>query len=155
MGKAMAVLRDNGAGANNIDIYCLAKASQLQLERCSLQFKSELLSHLNNMKMMTDEVTLVDGVLRTVDLNCTVMIDADDKYQKAAIKQRAVDGLLTYFDVSHREFGETLSISRLQNHMHDVPGVRYFRLDNFPGDIQANLNEIIQLNNFELTMDLI
>jgi len=155
MGKAMAVLRDNGAGANNIDIYCLAKASHLQLERCSLQFKSELLEHLNNMKMMTDEVTLVDGVVRTLDLNCTISIDESDKYQKSAIKQRAVNGLLSYFDVANREFGETLSISRLQNHMHDVLGVRYFTVDNFPGDVQANLNEIIQLNNFELTMDLI
>ena len=155
MGKAMAVLRDNGAGANNIDIYCLARASQLQLERCSLIYKSELLSHLNNMKMMTDEVTLVDGVLRTLDLNCTVMIDAGDKYQQAAIKQRAVDGLLSYFDVANREFGESLSLSRLQNHMHEVSGVRYFKVDNFPGDITANINEIIQLNNFEITMDLI
>jgi hypothetical protein len=155
MGKAMAVLRDNGAGANNIDIYCLAKASQLQLERCSLQFKSELLTHLNTKKMMTDEITIVDAVIRTLDLNCTVMIDASDKYQKSAIKQRAVEGLLSYFDVANREFGETLSLSRLQNHMHEVLGVRYFRVDNFPGDIQANINEIIQLNNFELTMDLI
>ena len=104
---------------------------------------------------MTDEVTLVDGVLRTLDLNCTVMIDADDKYQQAAIKQRAVDGLLSYFDVANREFGESLSLSRLQNHMHEVSGVRYFKVDNFPGDITANINEIIQLNNFEITMDLI
>ena len=155
MGKAMAVLRDNGAGANNIDIYCLAKASQLQLERCSLQFKSELLTHLNAKKMMTDEITIVDAVIRTLDLNCNIMIDASDKYQKSAIKQRAVDGLLSYFDVANREFGETLSLSRLQNHMHEVLGVRYFRVDNFPGDIQANINEIIQLNNFEITMDLI
>ena len=151
----MAVLRNNGAGANNIDIYCLAKASALQLERCSLLFKEELLNHLNNLKMMTDEVTLVDGVIRTLDLNCTLMIDSEDKFQENAIKQRAADGLLSYFDVTNREFGESLSISKLQNHMHEVPGVRFFSVDNFPGDIKVNLNEIIQLNNFELTVDLV
>ena len=155
MGKAMAVLRDNGAGANNIDIYCLAKASALQLERCSLLFKEELLNHLNNLKMMTDELTIVDGVIRTLDLNCTVMIDADDKQQENAIKQRAADALTTYFNVDGREFGQALSISKLQNYMHDVDGVRYFRVDNFPGDIHVNFNELIQLNNFELTIDLI
>ena len=155
MGKAMAVLRDNGAGANNIDIYCLAKASALQLERCSLLFKDQLLNHLNGLKMMTDELTLVDGVIRTLDLNCTVLIDADDKNRENAIKQRAADALTTYFNVDRREFGEALTVSRLQNFMHEVPGVRYFTLDNFPGDIHVNFNEIIQLNNFELTVDLI
>ena len=155
MGKAMAVLRDNGAGANNIDIYCLAKASALQLERCSLLYKEELLNHMNNLKMMTDELTIVDGVIRTLDLNCTVLIDADEKTRENAIKQRAADALTSYFHVDRREFGEALSISRLQNFMHDVPGVRYFTVDNFPGDIHVNFNEIVQLNNFELTIDLI
>ena len=65
------------------------------------------------------------------------------------------DGLLSYFDVASREFGESLSLSKLQNYMHEIPGIRYFRIDNFPGDITVNVNEIIQLNNFELTMDLV
>ena len=39
--------------------------------------------------------------------------------------------------------------------MNEIPGVRYFKVDNFPGDIHANLNEIIQLNNFELTVDIV
>lgn len=155
VGKAMAVLRNNGAGANNIDIYCLAKASQLQLERCSLLLKGELLDHLNNLKMMTDEITLVDGVIRTLDLNCTVLIDEADVHRRNAIKQVAVDGLLAYFDVDRREFGEALSLSKLQNYMNELPGVRYFTVDNFPGDIHVNVNEIIQLNNFELTVDIV
>ena len=155
VGKAMAVLRNNGAGANNIDIYCLAKASQLQLERCSLLLKGELLEHLNNLKMMTDEISIVDGVIRTLDLNCTLMVDSSDTYRRNAIKQQAADGLLNYFDVDNREFGEALSLSKLQNFMNDIPGVRYFKVDNFPGDIVANINEIIQLNNFELTVDIV
>lgn len=155
IGKAMAVLRNNGAGANNIDIYCLAKASQLQLERCSLLLKAELLDHLNNLKMMTDELTIVDGVIRTLDLNCTLLVDEADTYRRNAIKQDAADGLLKYFDVDNREFGEALSLSKLQNYMNDIPGVRYFKVDNFPGDIYANLNEIIQLNNFEITVDIV
>lgn len=155
VGKAMAVLRNNGAGANNIDIYCLARASQLQLERCSLLLKAELLEYLNSMKMMTDEITIVDGVIRTLDLNCTLLVDSSDTYRRNAIKQQAADGLLDYFDVDKREFGEALSLSKLQNFMNEIPGVRYFKVDNFPGDIHANLNEIIQLNNFELTVDIV
>ena len=83
------------------------------------------------------------------------MIDENDKTQENVIKQRAADALTTYFNVDNREFGESLSISKLQNFMHDVDGLRYFRVDNFPGDIIVNFNELIQINNFELTIDLI
>ena len=72
-GKAFAVLRNSGAGGNMIDIYTVAFAAEVagvqsQVERASIAYKRELLTYLNQYKMITDELTIVDGLVRTIDL---------------------------------------------------------------------------------------
>ena len=79
-GKSSAILRNSGAGSNMIDIYTVAFADevegvQAQLERSSISYKNELLTYLNNYKMLTDEVTIVDGLIRTLDLKTTIFVD--------------------------------------------------------------------------------
>ena len=153
--KAIAAVRKNGASANMLDVYVLAKASDMQLERASIAFKNELLEFYNRYKMLTDEITIVDGVIRTVDLVCTVFVDKHRERYEEQIKQRMAGELKKYFHVDNREFGQVLSLSKLQNHMLQVPEVRYFQLDNIDKDIFVNFNEIIQLNNFEINVELV
>jgi len=153
--KAIASVRKNGASANMIDVYVLSKATDLQLERASIAFKNELLTHYNRYKMLTDEITIVDGVIRTVDLVATIFVDRHRERYEEQIKQNVAGHLKKYFHVDGREFGQKLSISELQNAMLQVPEVRYFQLDNIDKDVFVSFNEIIQLNNFELNVELV
>ena len=75
----MASLRTNGAAANVIDLFVLSKASNLQLERASIAMKKELLDYFQNYKMLTDDVVISDGVVRTLDIVATVFIDKSNK----------------------------------------------------------------------------
>jgi len=36
-----------------------------------------------------------------------------------------------------------------------VPEVRFFSVDNLENDIYVNFNEIVQLNNFEFTVEIV
>ena len=153
--KCMASLRTNGAAANVIDLFVLSKASNLQLERASIAMKKELLDYFQNYKMLTDDVVISDGVVRTLDIVATVFIDKSNKRFTDSIQQKAADRLLEYFNVDNLAFGEKLSMSDLSNFMLVVPEIRFFKVDNLPNDIYVNFNEIVQLNNFEFTTELV
>jgi len=133
----------------------LSKASDTQLERASVAFKKELLDYFQDYKMLTDDIVISDGVVRTLDLVCTVFIDRSNKRIADNIKQKAALALVDYFNVDNMAFGKKLSVADLQNQMLTVPEVRFFRVDNIPQDIFVNFNEIIQLNNFEFIVELV
>ena len=153
--KCMASLRKNGAAANVIDLFVLSKASETQLERASIAMKKELLDYFSNYKMLTDDIVISDGVVRTLDLVCTLYIDKSNKRFADSIKQKAANQLLDYFNVDNLAFGQKVSISDIQNAMLAVPEVRFFKVDNLSDDVHVNFNEIVQLNNFEFSVELV
>tara|TARA_R110002020_G_scaffold128100_1_gene287239 strand:+ start:447 stop:2081 length:1635 start_codon:yes stop_codon:yes gene_type:complete len=153
--KAMASVRKNGAAANVIDLFVLAKASETQLERASVAYKKELLDYFQNYKMLTDDIVVSDGVIRTLDLVATLFIDTSNRRNADNIKQKAANELLRYFNVDNMEFGQVLSLADLNNFMLQVPEVRFFKVNNIDSDIYLNFNEIIQLNNFEFSIELV
>lgn len=154
-GKATASLRQNGAGGNMIDIYVVRKASDKQVERASLAFKAELLESLNQIKELNTHYTIVDGLVRTLDLVCTIVVDKGRAFDVENIKTQAAEQLLKYFSVDNLEFGQGLSLADLANYMLRLPSIRYFKVDNLDNDIFLNFNELIQLNNFEINIELI
>ena len=153
VGKVTASVRKAYSSANIIDIYVLEKASPLQLQKASSSFKMGLLAHLNQKKMLTDELIVVDGLIRTVDLVVTVKCDKELEPQEEVIKTQTRNILLDYFNVDNREFGEDLSISDLMRFIFtNVEEVRYTTIDNFDKDVIVDFNEIIQLNNFVINV---
>lgn len=153
--KAMASLRKNGAAANVIDLFILSKASDNQLERASIAFKKEMLDYFKSYKMLTDEVVISDGVIRTLDIVATLFIDKSNRANADSIKAKAANKLVEYFNVDNMAFGQKLSIASVTNFMLEVPEIRFFNIDNLPADIFLNFNEIAQLNNFEFTIEFV
>tara|TARA_R100000458_G_C8276225_1_gene251448 strand:- start:1205 stop:2833 length:1629 start_codon:yes stop_codon:yes gene_type:complete len=153
--KCMASLRTNGAAANVIDLFVLSKASDTQLERASVAMKKELLDYFKNYKMLTDDIVISDGVVRTLDIVATLYIDKSNKRFIDSIQQKAADKLLEYFNVDNLAFGQKISMSDVNNFMLTVPEIRFFKVDNLPEDIYVNFNEIVQLNNFEFSTELV
>jgi len=153
--KCMASLRSNGAAANVIDLFVLSKASSNQLERASVAMKKELLDYFKNYKMLTDDIVISDGVVRTLDIVATLYIDKSNKRFIDAIQQKAADKLQEYFNVDNLSFGQKISMADVNNFMLTVPEIRFFKVDNLPEDIYVNFNEIVQLNNFEFNTELV
>ena len=153
--KCMASLRKNGAAANVIDLFVLSKASDTQLERASVAMKKELLDYFSNYKMLTDDIVISDGVVRTLDIVATLFIDKSNKKYADSIKQKAANQLLAYFNVDNLGFGQKIAIADIQNYLLTVTEVRFFEINNLEKDIYVNFNEIVQLNNFEFSVELV
>lgn len=150
--KGIAVLRDAGATANIIDAYIVEKASATQLARATNATKSELLSYLNELKMLSDEIVIVDGLVKTLDLVVRVIADKRYRIQEDYLKTKVVNSIIKFFNVDNTDFGETVRFGQLQRAVIDeVPEVQYLLIENFDEDeIPMNFNEIVQLNNVEI-----
>lgn len=153
VGKSVAATRRAYSSANIIDIYVLEKASNLQLRKATPTFKKELLEAIEPKKMLTDEIVVVDGLIRTIDLVVTARIDREIRDNQEAIKLKIRDTLLNYFNVDNRDFGQELNPSEIAREVFQIPEVIFATVDNYPEVVHIDFNEIIQLNN--LTINLV
>lgn len=151
-GKATAVTRDAYSSANNIDVFVLQVASTNQLQQATTSFKGELLAAINEKKMLTDEVSIVDGLIRTLDLVVSIRVAKEFRPKEEEIKGKARDAITSFFSVDNFEFGETLVLSDLVRALFEIDEIRFATVDNLTSDVRVEMNEIIQLNNFTINV---
>lgn len=155
VGKATAATRKAYSSANVIDVYVLEKAGDLQLQKATTNFKTQLLDALNEKKMATDEVVIVDGLIRTLDLVTTIKVDREEEDNQNLIIAKVRDKVLRYFNADNREFGQELIIPELNRQIFEVEEVRYSTVDNLDQNVTVDFNEIIQLNNLTINIEFL
>ena len=155
-GKALAATRKAYSSGNVIDIYTLEKASDLQLQKASPTYKKELLDDIDPLRMVTDDIVIVDGVIRTVDLVITSRVDKELRAIEEVIKQKIMRTIKSFFDVNNMDFGKTLVLGELNREIFSsLKEVRYSTVDNIEDDITTDFNEIIQLNNATVNIEYV
>ena len=102
--------------------------------------------------MLTDEIVIVDGLIRTIDLILTIRIDKELKRQEPDIISLVRSTALDYFFVDNREFGQDFVLQDLVRSIHEIDMVRFATIDNLGDDIRIEHNEIIQLNNLTINV---
>lgn len=152
VGKATAVTRRAYSSANIVDIYVLEKANNLQLRKATPEFKRQLLETMQDKKMLTDELVVVDGLIRTLDLSITIRIDKKYQYLEATVRQKVRAKIEQFFNMDNNDFGKAFNPQDLMYSIFEVQEVRFATIDNVPETIQVNFNEIIQLNNYALNI---
>jgi hypothetical protein len=105
--------------------------------------------------MLTDELTIVDGIVRTLDIVATLYIDRQQKLSSEDIKFRVATAIQEFFDTNVFDFGQPAIFSNVTNHVLHDPGARFFSIDNYKNDIYVDFNEIIQLNNIEINVKIV
>jgi len=147
--KAIAATRKAYSSANLIDLYVVEVASDLQLQKASIAFKSDLLKHISTKKMITDEVVVVDGLIRTIDLNMEVSLDRRFENKEGSLKAAISQVILNYFNVNNREFGQDFIPELVSREVFQkIPEVRLAKILNYSEPVSLEFNEILQLNNF-------
>lgn len=152
VGKATVTTRKAFSSANIIDLYILEKANDTQFKRATPEFKKQLLEAIEPKKMITDEVIVVDGLIRTIDPVLTVKCDSKYKPKEAEIKLKVRDKILEFFNIDNAEFGKPFTQQELNTKLFEIEEVRYSTVDNLPNVIHTQFNEVIQLNNFNILM---
>lgn len=155
-GKAIASTRKAFGSGNIVDVFVVEKASNTQLQKASIAFKTDMLEKMEDKKMITDQIALVDGLIRTVDLNVEVTLDRRFETTEGTIKNRVVDVILNYFNVDNREFGEDFFPEEVSRDIFtNVSEVRVARVTNYDQPLPLEFNEILQLNNVQVTFNYV
>ncbi len=150
VGKATAITRRAYGSANIIDIYVLEKASNTQFRKATPTFKKLLLDAMNLKKMLTDELVIVDGLIRTLDIVITLRIDKRFIGNEELVKLKARDKVLEFFNADNNDFGKALISIELIRKVFEVTEVRYATVDNLDEVTRVDFNEILQLNNLTI-----
>jgi hypothetical protein len=153
VGRATAATRNAYSSANTIDIYVLEKANDLQLQRATSNFKTQLLAAIEPKKMATDDVVIVDGLIRTLDLVTTIRIDREQEENQEQIKAKVRDKILNFMNIDNLGFGQDVVVADLNRQIFEVEEVRFSTLDNVPQDIRVDFNEIVQVNNVTINVE--
>ena len=103
--------------------------------------------------MMTDEVVIVDGLIRTLDLVLKVGIDESDYFRAEEIKAKVALKAQNHFAVPFSEFGKTFSKAELLRSLFEVEEVLYVTIDNVQDRIRLEPNEIVQINNLVIQLE--
>jgi predicted phage baseplate assembly protein len=154
-GKANAIVRRAYSSANIIDIFVLEKASDTQLRRATTEYKRQLLEAMQQKKMLTDEPVVVDGLIRTLELGVTISLERKYRNYEEEIKAQVSNKILEYFNVDNADFGQSFDPSDLIRFILELQKVRFAEINNIDSIIKINFNEIIQLNNFSITVTYI
>ena len=103
--------------------------------------------------MVTDEVVVSDGLIRTLDLVVTIKIDKLLEPQESTVMAKVRDKIVTFFNIDNQDMGDSLNLSDLNRTIFEVPEVRFSNIDNLTSDVPVLFNEIIQLNNLTIRAD--
>ena len=151
-GKATAAVRRAFSSANIIDIYLLEKANNLQLKKGSPAFKKQLIDAIEPMKMLTDDVVVVDGLIRTLDLVITARVSRELLEDEEVVKQDIATIITNYFNTENREFGQEFVPQDLSREIFAIDSVLFATVDNYDSAVKVDFNEFIQLNNFSINI---
>ena len=155
-GKATATVRRAFSSANIIDLFVLERASDNQLRRATQEYKRQLLAAIEPKKMLTDEVVVVDGLIRTLDLVVTITLDEKFRRSESQLLQSARRSILNYMNIENTDFGEPFSPQDLiRVLLSDEPGIRYAEVSNVEKPIKLGFNEIVQLNNLAIRAEYV
>mgnify|MGYP003111986013 FL=1 len=143
------------SSANMVDLYVLQKANDLQLQKATVEYKVNLLESIQTKKMLTDEVNVVDGLIRTLDLVTTIFCDESFRDMEEKIKVSVATIIRNHFSYSNFGFGKSFTPQDLNRLIYDITEVRYSTVDNVKDPVVVNFNEVIQLNNLTINVTFI
>jgi hypothetical protein len=152
VGKATAATRRAFSSANIIDIYVLEKSNDIQLRKATPEYKRQIAAAIQDRKMLTDEVVIVDGLIRTLDLIITLRIDNKYSPIEGSIKNNVSTKILQHFNVDNNDFGKEFNPQELLYRIFEVSEVRFATIDNASESIKVGFNEIVQLNNYTINV---
>ena len=139
-----------------MDLFVLERASDLQLRRATQEYKRQLLEAIEPKKMLTDEIVVVDGLVRTLDLVVTITLDEKFRRNESILVQSARDSILNYMQIDNTDFAEPFVPQDLiRVLLEPQSNIRYAEVSNVDNTIKVGFNEIIQLNNLTIKTEYI
>lgn len=133
--KAVASLKTS-LNANIVFLHVLAVGPGGIPVLPSLGLKQGLQTNLSELKVLTDEIRVVDAAIKPVDVKANIVIS---RSTDPSTVKNSVDAVISnFFSVDNFELGQPLYIAQLIHALQDIEGVRFVQLREPVDDILAS-----------------
>ena len=150
--KVRAVVHERSGEANVIRIYVLAYGSEAGAVALAPQtLKNALLNYLNQYKMLTDWLEIMDGEWRAVNFSGALTLLTG--FKSAEVLENVKEALAALLETGTREMGEPLRISDVYAAIDGVDGVAHVELNTPTETVAAGANELLVLGNVNFSVE--
>lgn len=105
-----------------INLYLLCYDSNQRLVPTNPAIRQNLTNYLNQYRMLTDSVNLLDGYIINIGVDFTII--AYKNYNKREVLANCITLVQQYFDINNVQFSQPINLSRLQLEIAKVDGVQ-------------------------------
>lgn len=114
--------RNDTAPSSTIDLYLLGYNSNGNLTTLNTQTKKNLSTYLNEFRLLTDGVNLLNGYIINIGINFSISVYKG--YNKNDVLLRSIETVKQFFDISKQDFNQPIFLSDLELQIANVDGVR-------------------------------
>lgn len=147
--KASVVL-ETSPNDNIVDVYVLSIGFDGLPTSAPNPLKESLQTAMSNISVVTDQVRIKDGNIKSLDLKAMIVVDRN---VDARIVKNLVDtSIIDFFNINNFEMGQPLYISKLIERIESINGVRYVDLLNpnknilASGQLNSNNADLVDIN---------
>ena len=157
---AVNIMKTQFINQNIVEIYVLAEGPGGVPVKPNLGLKVGLTTFFSEINVLTDEIRILDGAIKYVDVKATIIINRNA--DPGTVKNDIQSALTDFFSLKNFNMGTQLYLSNLYQILQSVSGVKVVNIfepsDNiiqldpskFPDKDVVNFNEVITLGNVDL-----
>ena len=105
-----------------VNLYVLGYDTDGKLKKVNKAVKENLKTYLNEYRLLTDGLNIVDGFI--INLGINFEINTYPNYNKSEVVVECVEELKEYFNIDNWTFNQTINISELELLLANVEGVQ-------------------------------
>lgn len=119
--KRCAIYRDNDDLRKNINLYTISESESGHLETTNIAIKENLKNWLNNVRMITDTIDILDAKILNIGVEFDIMVE--DETNKYEILTRCREKIKEDLTSIYPEIGESFYVTDVFKSLKDVRGV--------------------------------
>jgi phage-related baseplate assembly protein len=105
-----------------LDLYILSYNNNKQLTSASTTLKNNLVTYLNQYRMVTDAINIRDAYYINIGINFDITVLSG--YSNKDILTACISSLKDYFNIDNWQINQPLSLSDTQNRLLQIKGVQ-------------------------------
>jgi hypothetical protein len=106
----------------SINLYILCYDTNQRLISSNDAIRTNLKNYLNEYRMLTDNVNILDGYVINIGVDFTIIVYKN--YNKREVLANCITLVQNYFDINNQQFCQPINLSRLQLEIAKVDGVQ-------------------------------